>query len=258
MRILLDNIIFQLQKVGGISIYWKELITRLIKDDVDLMFIPGKHEDRNFIYQELIKLIPNINNIPNWNPFINHRYIPIFKLYNNTRLIFHSSYYRPILGPNIKAITTIHDFIYEHFDNGLRKTIHTIQKKASIKNADIVICISENTKKDLLNFYPEFVNKDIRVIYNGVSESYYPLGNKFNVIQQKKPYLLVVGNRVGCKNFEQTIIAFREYLHNKFRLIIVGKPLSDDEKLCFGETIEDVIVKSNVPENELNILYFSR
>lgn len=40
--------------------------------------------------------------------------------------------------------------------------------------SDFVICISESTKNDLIKFFPIDVNK-IRVIYNGVSDEYFPL-----------------------------------------------------------------------------------
>lgn len=33
MNIVFDNIIFSLQKAGGISIYWTELIKRIVKKD---------------------------------------------------------------------------------------------------------------------------------------------------------------------------------------------------------------------------------
>ncbi|MCB4234533.1 glycosyltransferase [Kaistella anthropi] len=38
-----------------------------------------------------------------------------------------------------------------------------------MKKADLVICISNNTKKDLLKFFPEVDENKIKVVYNGVS-----------------------------------------------------------------------------------------
>jgi len=33
MKIVYDNIIFSLQKVGGVSLYWREIISRALEKD---------------------------------------------------------------------------------------------------------------------------------------------------------------------------------------------------------------------------------
>lgn len=69
-------------------------------------------------------------------------------------------------------IITVHDFTYERYSKGLRKAIHCFTKKYAINKADYIICISENTKKDLLKYNPN-INKDrILVIYNGASDDF--------------------------------------------------------------------------------------
>lgn len=251
MKLLLDNIIFSLQKVGGISIYWKEIIKRAVNDpEIELFFISKPSDQNNFIYQELIAEEPLVVNIPTASTYINNRYLPLIT-HKRTFNIFHSSYYRPLYMPGVKKVVTIHDFIYEKFDKGLRKGIHSIQKTAAISNADIVVCISENTKTDLLTLYPKFSDKDIRVVYNGVSDGFHQLLSK----DPKNPYLLVVGNRVGCKNFQTTIQAFRKELYKDFKLKIVGRSLSEEEIQLFEGSIDRVDVLSNVTEKKLNELY---
>jgi mannosyltransferase len=37
MKIVLDNIIFSLQKIGGISILWGELIDKMKKDNISFL-----------------------------------------------------------------------------------------------------------------------------------------------------------------------------------------------------------------------------
>lgn len=255
MRLILDNIIFQLQKVGGISIYWKEIIKRALHDtDIELQFIAAPDGIVNFIYNEIINEEPVIKDIERISPILNHRYLPIILPKIKTPFVYHSSYYRPIWNSKAKSVTTIHDFIYEKFDHGIKKDVHSLQKRLSVSNSDIVICISENTKKDLLDIYPQYKNKDIRVVYNGVSEGYYPIKSVDTIVE---PYLLVVGNRVGCKNFDTTISAFVDKLSKDFKLKIVGKPLTEEEQLKFGPALSRVEVISNVPEKELNKLYNS-
>lgn len=253
MNLLLDNIIFSLQKVGGISIYWKELLKRVFLDpEINLNVISIDSCWNNFIFQELINEYPGIGNVKRIIPLVNNRYLPIM-ISHKEKTIFHSSYYRPIYYPKVKSVTTIHDFIYEKFDTGLKKHIHSLQKKLSIENSDVIICISENTRNDLLEIYPQYENKDIRVIYNGVSENYYKLPDQ----REGRPFLLVVGNRVGCKNFDIIIKSFKKDLYKNYLLKIVGKPLTDEERAKFGTVIDRVEVYSNVPEVELNKLYNS-
>lgn len=254
MKLLLDNIIFQLQRVGGISIYWSELLSRILNDiNIDTTFIPIKNENENYIRNELVAKFPEYLQKNKWNPLLNHRYAPIINSGNNSFDIFHSSYYRPYIGKSTKQVVTVHDFMYELFDSGIRRKVHSIQKRMAITNADIIICISENTKKDLLKFYPEFSNKDIRIVYNGVGETFRPL--KKSIEFTSRPYLLVVGNRVGCKNFGATINAYTEELYKKYDLVIVGKPLNDDEEKKLAPYSKYITIKTNVPEHKLNELY---
>ena len=42
MKIVFDNIIYSLQKSGGGSVYWTELLKRFIKSDNELIFFDQK------------------------------------------------------------------------------------------------------------------------------------------------------------------------------------------------------------------------
>lgn len=256
MKLLLDNIIFHLQKIGGISIYWKELLKRAISDsEVELQFISENREVDNYIYKELLSEVPELLNIPTIKSWINHRYLPLIPMKLQSNVIFHSSYYRALWNNKAKKVLTVHDFIYEHFDHGLKKSVHSFQKAVALLNADIVICISENTKQDLITLYPKFSEKDIRIIYNGVSNGYFPIKENKLDKQNVRPYLLVVGNRVGCKNFGATMDAYINYLATDYDLIIVGKPLNEDERRTLKECLNQIKIMTGVSEDELNRLY---
>jgi len=47
MQILFDNIVFSLQKAGGISTYWFEIASRTIKCNYDVVFYEGKKKNNN-------------------------------------------------------------------------------------------------------------------------------------------------------------------------------------------------------------------
>lgn len=75
MRIIYDNIIFSLQKAGGISLYWSELIKRIIQKEKNISFY--EFENENIFRKRL-----NIETLKESNlPLKVIRYIPFTKKY---------------------------------------------------------------------------------------------------------------------------------------------------------------------------------
>lgn len=54
---------------------------------------------------------------------------------------------------------TVSLFAYEMYRNGLTVRVHHRQKSAAIGKSDVVVCISENTKQDLLTCLPDVDKK---------------------------------------------------------------------------------------------------
>ncbi len=228
MNLTLDNIIFSIQSGGGISAYWAGLISHLLCDP-DMLphctFYEYSRANNNFFRKDL--------NIPTEKIIRSHKAIGSnIERYlsckcRKTPSVFHSSYYRVAnTSKHIKQVVTVHDFTYEYFYKGLTKYLHIWQKKKAIALADTIVCVSENTKKDLLFFYPEVAQKEINVIYNGVSDDYYPIEQAGN--KQKRPCILYVGSRVFYKNFKFCV----DWLStlNDYILYIVGPALSEQEQ----------------------------
>ena len=72
--------------------------------------------------------------------------------------IFHSTYYNPYFLNelhNKPYIITVYDMIHEKFNNKNKSFIN--RKLVAMQRANHIICISESTKKDLLEYYP-FLN----------------------------------------------------------------------------------------------------
>lgn len=259
-KITLDNIIFALQKSGGISVVWSELLKRMLIDpDLEIRFLDYRCQNifrsRLNISQELI-----IENQLDKYPLLIQRYLNPNHI--NAEGIFHSSYYRIINNPQIANVTTVHDFTYEYFRNGITKTVHSIQKAQAIKKADRVICVSENTKLDLLKFYPKTDEKKISVIYNGVDESYHVIEDKKDnalkaiVSFEQFNFALYVGDRKsGYKNFALAVDACKK---SKVSLVMVGGgSLSAFEKDLLQNKLgtSNYIHLQGISNAELNILY---
>jgi len=257
MKIILDNIIFNLQKSGGISALWKEHLQRLIlNDSLELKFI---HYPNNNIFSENLDFTKD--------SIIKKRLPLIFSKYLNINLskekgIFHSSYYRISNSKHIKNITTVHDFTYEYFGKGISKKVHLIQKKHCIKNSSGIICVSENTKKDLLHFNPKIKESSIKVIHNGVSNDFFMVKTiggvnlKSLVKFESKSFILYVGDRrAKYKNFKLSVISA-----GKIRLplvIVGGGVLTLEERKMLNTNLGNSNFShlSYISNSDLNILY---
>ena len=253
MKIIFDNIIFSLQNAGGISVVWYELLSRvLIRKDIIFECIEFKGAKQNIFRKCLNLSQTDITSLS--KRFLRIiRYLDV-KINLKTQFIFHSSYYRICSNPNAINITTVHDFTYEYFSKGISKKIHCWQKHRSIRKSDYIICISKNTKNDLLYFLPEIDTKKIHVIHNGVSNDFKPLNNAQYNIEQYQPYILFVGSRAEYKNFKLTVEAIGG---TEFNLIIVGPELTSDEKSIINSILgmERIINKQGLSNEDLNVLY---
>jgi mannosyltransferase len=227
MKIHYDNIVFSLQRAGGISTYWSELISRLLRDNVELTFEEFRH---NNIVRATLPISQAQINRSAGKFLILERFKPLRFSAHDQRFVFHSSYNRIMNHPNAAQVTTVHDFVHEKFYSGIRRRLHLMQKNQVLNAADQIITVSENTKRDLLEFHPKISESNIKVIYNGVSEDFYPLDRP--VIDQldesaSRPYLLYIGSRESYKNFDFTV----ELMNNtaNLDLYIVGSGLAKSE-----------------------------
>lgn len=252
LPIYIDNIAFYLQKSGGITVVWKEIIKRLFNFSHKVTFLNYKKEPQNIFYDE-IKNRLNIKYLRLFNIKI-QRYLPVSLRRINKPFIFHSTYYRYSTNPHAINITTIHDFTYEYYTSGLIKKIHCWQKYRAIKKSHFVICISENTKNDLLKFCPKYNKERIRVIYNGVSNDYFPINhwNKKTIPYDRYTYLLFVGARDSYKNFDFIIKSLKDC---DFKLVIVGPNLKTTERDLLNRNQINFYYAGRVSNEDLNILY---
>ena len=260
MKIILDNVIFSLQKAGGISVVWYEILRRIKKEkDIDALFLD--YNNQNIFRKQLdIKSNLVIKDKLSKIPISLSRYLNPRKLPANS--IFHSSYYRFSNDTSIKNITTVHDFTYEYFRTGFAKIVHSWQKKRAIKNSTRVICVSENTKIDLIKFYPQIDEKKIRVIYNGVDDVYRVLGpNEQNQLKNLIPfrrleYTLFVGDRKSPhKNFH---FAINACMQTGIQLVMVGGGnIGAQEKAILDKKMgtENYKHVGGISNEQLNILY---
>jgi glycosyltransferase involved in cell wall biosynthesis len=259
MKVILDNIIFSLQKSGGISVVWQQHLKRLISvKEFENRCLEYDNAELNFFRKQL-HIDSNLIDLKSSSFLFLKRYLDL-NIKDNDKHIFHSSYYR--INKDMKAInvTTVHDFTYEHFVKGLPQKVHSWRKNAAILNSKGIICISESTKRDLLHFLPQIDKTKIRVIYNGVDQNFKPLENDFLFAKKHTfedfSYAIYVGDhRTSYKNFDMAVEACA--LSKVKLLIIGGGELSDAECHTLKRKLGNENFKSllNVSAEDLNYYY---
>lgn len=260
MKIVFDNIIYSLQNSGGGSVYWTELIKRFNEDNsLNIKFYEQEEPNSNIFRKGL-----QLKNVQK-ETFLSlkiRRYLNFTKPITE-KSIFHSSYFRVSGSRNAINITTIHDFTTEKFRKGLARWVNLQQKRHAALHSDGIICISENTKKDLLHFVPEINPSKIRVIYNGVSDDFYKINEEFE-IASKDPrfkdlenckYLLYIGHRTKYKNFPVAVKAAAK-VKERYKLVVVGEPFTPEEKVFVDSHLgSECIIISKLNNDGLNYLY---
>ena len=255
MKIVIDTIAFSIQKIGGISVVWYEIIKRLLSDNrIEDSYL--EYPNTNYYY-ELLDIPDKKKQVKNNFLFKLKRYINPFLLVKGP-FIFHSTYYRYAKNKNAINITTIHDFTYEILGSkkSLNYYVHTYQKKKAVEHSDYIVCISENTKKDTIKFYKGIDEEKLVVIYNGISDDYIKLKHDElnNLVFPYQTYCIFVGPRRKYKNYDLVVETIKK---TNFNLLLVGPPLSKEEKVKLDIELgnDRYVCLSNVSNQLLNQFY---
>lgn len=254
MKVVIDNIVFDLQKSGGISILWYELLSRLQQNKKFELYYSDNQPKKNYCRNQLTIDTNKIVRSDFWPRL--QSYLPV-TFNQDDNFIFHSSYYRYCTHPRAINITTVHDFTYEFFRKGIYRRLHSWQKFNAIRNSQYIVCISESTKRDLMRFLPDVDENKIRIIHNGVSEDYCILdqpSEKYKLPFPSSSYVVSIGNRASYKNFE---LCLKAVAQTDYNLVIFGCQINKKEK----EEIERYLPPHRyscvgyVTNQDLNILY---
>ncbi|WP_090043498.1 glycosyltransferase family 1 protein [Limnohabitans sp. 2KL-27] len=221
--ITLDCIIFGLQRFGGISNYWAKLVEHVSVDPAlaGSLVLPKHLTYRDFDTAWLQRM-----------PVLGEkldarigRYLPARTAGDGG--VLHTSYYRLPRHRVGKYVVSVYDFTYERYRTGLARFVHTKQKLASIRRADAVLCISESTRQDVIEFCPGVDTSKLHVIHLGVDvETFYQESTSSPNTNEQT--VLFVGQRGGYKRFDLAVEAVRQ--SPRLSLGIVGPTLTDDER----------------------------
>lgn len=263
MKILYDHQTFTLQKYGGISRYFYELIKYFNQqEDVDVStslllssnyYITDKRDIKhikffpNNEFRGKIRLISPINKM-----------FAIRNIKKQNFDLFHPTYYETYFLNHIRNkpfVVTVYDMIHEKFKEMSNNQL-THSKKILCEKASKIIAISESTKNDLMELFCIEESK-IEVIYLGNTMV---LDNTIEIkIKIPEKYILFLGSRVGYKNFDRFINSVSLLLNENrdFSIVCVGGNQFNSRELTLFKKlkIQNQIVQFNLEDSLLAQFY---
>lgn len=236
MKIAFDHQIFSMQRYGGISRYVANLATSLANSKYDIKVFAPFHF--NAYGKELPSQIIEGHHLSSFPKKTGRLFMAYNRLITKEKIkhwkpeIVHETYYASKTSNTTlcPTIITVHDMIHELFPNSFYKRDKTTYlKKQAVERAQHIICVSHNTKKDLIELFNVDESK-VSVAHLGIDQNKTIVSTVINV---DKPYLLYVGHRTGYKNFEGFLKAFAHSVRLKkdFCVIAFGSDsFSKEEK----------------------------
>jgi glycosyltransferase involved in cell wall biosynthesis len=155
--------------------------------------------------------------------------------------VFHTWDWTQPPAISAKTVTTVHDFVPFLFPETQHSLIIAVFKRKFFWAAqvnDLFICVSQNTRQDLLRLFPKLNPLKIVTIPEAAEDKYInfyhlnPSEKKSKITKVKqlydlKNYVLAIGTREPRKNLPRLIEAFIEYRkthpQSNTELVIAGK-----------------------------------
>ncbi len=228
MEIVYDHQIFSTQEYGGISRYVVELARALEElPDTRTTILAPVHMNG------FLRADPPRGVVGAYVPPV-PRTARVRKLVNDTlsrawlRLrrpsLIHETYYQgeSLASRRTPSVVTVYDMVHERFADAYSSADRTaLLKAAAVQRAAAVICISEQTRRDLLELLPVSADK-VFVVH--LAHGPRPARDGGLVAEFADPYLLYVGHRRAYKNFPVLLqaLAGSEALRRGFRLVCFG------------------------------------
>ena len=244
MRILYDHQAFTGSQHGGVSRYFFELIQYLslqstVEVEVAAAFSNNEYLKnlrfaKPFSYQSLAN-----NGRANQAFSMFNRLVSKSKISAGNFDVFHPTYYHEyFLKPlkNKPFVITFHDASSEKMGKIYPEIGEHLpaQKAKLLARAAAIIAVSENSRRDIIKYFPEIDPEKIKVVYLGSTiergQAVLPKG------KLPERYVLFVGKRDFYKNFAGMWLGIAEVLRQDVSLHLIcagGGAFTDQERATF-------------------------
>ncbi len=149
-----------------------------------------------------------------------------------------------ITKKNIRTVVTIHDVIFKFLPQTYfiwDRKIYDYKTSYACKNADKIIAISENTKKDLIKYYQVPEHK-IEIIYQACDPIFYEQPSNIipsETVELPQQYFLYVGSIIERKNLLLILKAYNTlHKNDRIPLVVVG-----NDKTRYAQKIKKYILE---------------
>jgi len=243
MRVLMDALVFEFERGGGVGRLWQEALPRACALEPDLRvaaLTTGRLKTPLPSHPRIEET--RLSGVAHWSRALARRRLPWGRAPWAVRAralasaaktagggLWTSTYYTLPTGWGGASLVVAYDFIHERFPERFpRDRVFMRAKASAIRSATHVACISESARRDVVEFYGL---PDART-------SVLPLAAGFDpgtgpVRAQGRPYLLFVGQRFSYKNFVGLLEALAQWEHqDAFDLICAGGPPFSPEELA--------------------------
>lgn len=199
--------------------------------------------------QGLWRLMPSLWRTLGWAQRVKHDGVQIY----------HGLSHELPLGlpKGVRKVVTMHDLIvrrYPHYFTLFDRIVHRLKQRHACRVADIVVAISEQTKRDLIDLMhvPE---EKIRVVYQSCDAMFWstpkPLTTDYQLPER---YIFCVGTIEERKNQLNVIEACRQ-LPEDVTLVIVGRPRGDYGRRVMAAVGDRVRILQNADFRDFPALY---
>lgn len=237
-KILYDNQMFTFQRFGGVTRYFADLMYNLPAGEFRFS-MPMKFCENHYVTVTYGRKYHKLSFPRNYRwrrrlyQIANSQYSWV-ALRHGQYDLFHPTYYNPYFLDTLKQrgkpfVLTIHDMTFERYPQDVLIYDRTIpHKKRLIAEADHIIAVSENTKRDIVELLGTDPSK-ISVVHHG----YRPVAEAAS--QLFEHYVLYVGERKGYKNFFPWLSAIRPLLMKDpaLKIVCTGNTFSASENKFF-------------------------
>lgn len=246
----------------GIGRYTSEMLKRLIalsNSEIKWYLYADRPIECDFLENQQVK----VTSFPKWNRLLSLWRTQIcFSWWargDKLDLFWSPRHHLPLFLPSgIRKIVTLHDLVWKLFPETMLTAncwVEKILMPPSLRCADEIICVSEETQREMNRHFPGFSPKSC-VIYEGKSR------HEITDSEWKmNKYFLFVGTLEPRKNLNRILSAFRLFIDSgddEYELIVVGgKGWNHSvEKIIYEHDLSSrVRLLNSVDDSTLHCLY---
>lgn len=207
MALVIDGVFFQLAQ-SGIARVWRAILPLLARN-IDMPIVLLDRGGIGDMDIPGIEVVPFPSYKSKFNSYDSALLEKICRYYNAQ--VFASTYYtQPLSTP---SVLLVYDMIPERlgFDLSARDWQ---EKELAIAHARRHVCISHNTRKDLLEFYPEIDPSNTTVAHCGIDPLVFKPADERAIAELRRsagltrPYYIFVGSRAQHRNYKNASLFF--------------------------------------------------